>query len=141
MNYTGAKVNEFSVVKSAKHTTGEHLALQRIGKQLDNNIFPRIKNGGIVMPSEIAVQTPKLGKETCYVRPKQRRPKTRPWSRTSGRQRKARRSWPPREAAPVVRTDIQAKYADEVATVYEAYPNTQIWHQADGLWLLTESSS
>lgn len=116
-------------------------ALQKIGHQLDHQIFPRIKNGGIVMPSELAVSHSTLGMEISndYTE-RQRRSETRPRKRAAGRQGSAGRSWPSRQTAPVVCTSLQAQYEDELDAVYEAYPGTQIWREEEGVWLLTESS-
>ncbi len=116
-------------------------ALQKIGRQLDENIFPRVKSGGIVMPSEPAVSPLTLGVEKSYDKAsRQRRPKSRSWERTSGGQRPARGPWPPGQTAPVVRTGLQAQCEDELNAVHEAYPGTRAWRQEEGLWLLTESS-
>jgi len=56
------------------HTEAEQM-LQEIGRQLDKDIFPRVKNGGIVMPSELAVPST-LGEEKYDE--DQRRSTTRP---------------------------------------------------------------
>jgi hypothetical protein len=114
-------------------------ALKEIGCQLDNNIFPQIKNGGIVMPSEFAVPST-LGKETTDGSSRQRREEARSQTKAFGWQGVLRRAWSPCQAAPVICTDIKAQYETEVDAVQEAYPNTKVWHQAEGMWLLTESS-
>lgn len=115
--------------------------LKEIGSQLDKNIFPRVKNGGIVVPSGPAGSRSTLGMETDNDETaRQRRPATRPWKGTSGRQGTARGPRPSREAAPDVRPGIPAQYEAELAAVSEAYPGTQVWHQDKGLWLLMESS-
>ena len=114
--------------------------LHQIGRQLDSNVFPRVRRGGIVVPSEQTAHPSKLGKETPNVRSKQRRPEARPWTRTSERQRKTGRSGQACEATSLLGTDILEKYRNEVAIVHEAYPNPRYWCQREGLWLLTESS-
>jgi len=115
--------------------------LQEIGRQLDKNTFPIVKNGGIVVPSELAVPLSILGVENRNdSTSRQRRPETRSWKGASGRQGSARRPWPSRQTTPVVCTDLQAKYEDELDAVREAYPSTEVWRQEEGLWLLTESA-
>lgn len=114
--------------------------LQQIGRQLDDYIFPRVKNGGAVMPSEPAVSSATLGVEKHNARSRQRRSETRPRQGTAGREGPPRGSWPTRQTAPLVRTGIRTQYEGELDTVLEAYPGTQVWRQEEGLWLLTESS-
>lgn len=116
------------------------VVLQKIGHQLDKHIFPSIKNGGIVMPNELAVPSATVGVEKDDVRERQRRSETRTRTGATGRQGSARRSWPSRQAAPVVRTGLQAQYEDELDAVHAAYPGTQVWRQDEGIWLLTKSS-
>ena len=48
--------------------------------------------------------------------------------------------WPARETAPLVSTSLQTHYDEELDAIQMAYPGTQVWHQDDGLWLLTKSS-
>ena len=115
--------------------------LQEIGRQLDRNIFPRVKNGGVVMPSETAGPSSTMGVENSNDKTsRQRRPEAGSWKGTAGRQGSARGPRPSRETAPVVGTDPQAKYKDELVAVHEAYPGAQVWHREEGLWLLTESN-
>jgi hypothetical protein len=116
-------------------------ALQQVGRQLDDYIFPRIKNGGIVMPSELAEPSSIVGVENRNDKTsRQRRSEARSGKGTSGRQGPAGRSWTPRQTPPVVGTSLQAQYEDELGAVHEAYPGTQVWRQEEGVWLLTESS-
>jgi hypothetical protein len=123
------------------HAESEQM-LQEIGRQLDKDIFPRVKNGGIVMPSELAEPSLTVGVENRNDKTsRQRRSEARSGKGASGRQGSAGRSWPPRQTPPVVRTSLQAQYKDELGTaVLDAYPRTQVWCQEEGLWLLTESS-
>lgn len=111
-------------------------ALHEIGRQLDHQIFPKVKNGGIVMPSELAVPST-LGEEKYDE--DQRRSTTRPRKGPPGRERSAGRSWPPRQTAPLVRADLQTHYEDELDAIHRAYPGTKVWQQEGTLWLLTES--
>ncbi|MES9897675.1 MAG: hypothetical protein ABW148_01480 [Sedimenticola sp.] len=112
-------------------------ALREIGSRLDQRIFPRVKNGGLVMPSELTVPST-LGEEKYHE--KQRRSTTKPRKWAPGGERAAGRSWSPRQATPLVSTSVQVRYEDELDAIHRAYPGTKVWEQADGLWLLTESS-
>jgi len=100
-------------------------------------MFPRIKNGGFVTPSGLAVP-PTLGEEKYYE--EQRRSATRSRKGTPGGERSAGRPWSARQAAPLVSTSSQVRYEDELDAIRHAYPGTKVWQQEDGLWLLTESS-
>jgi len=115
--------------------------LQEIGCQLDKNIFPRVKNGGIVMPSDSAVLPSTLGVENGNEQSsRQRRPEAGSWKGTAGGQGPARGAWPPHQTAPVVCANFREKYEDELTAVCEAYRCTEVWYEGDGLWLLTESA-
>ncbi len=112
-------------------------ALREIGSQLDQRIFPRVKNGGFVTPSELTVPST-LGEEKHHER--QRRSATKPRKGSPGGERTAGRSWSPRQATPFVSASVQARYESELDAIHRGYPGTKVWEQADGLWLLTESS-
>src|SRR3989344_5218638 len=122
--------------RRSMHTEAEQM-LQEIGRQLDKDIFPRVKNGGIVMPSELAVPST-LGEEKYDE--DQRRCTTRPRKGSPGRERSAGRSWPPRQTAPLVRANLQTYYEDELDAIHRAYPGTKVWQQEGTLWLLIEST-
>lgn len=113
--------------------------LQEIGAQLDENQFPVVHNGGVVLPSEATVSSLNLGKETKNGTSRTGRPPTGPWQRPPGRQRQAYRPRPTRAAAPVVCSGLQKQYEAELDAVQEAYPDTKVWRQDGGMWLLTES--
>lgn len=114
--------------------------LKEIGHQLDENIFPSIMNGGIVKPGEAAAPTSTWAEEKKDERQGTRGPETRPWAWSAGRQRPADRGRTPGAAPPTVFADLQAQYECELTAVHEAYPGTRVWHQKEGLWLLTEST-
>jgi hypothetical protein len=114
--------------------------LKKIGHQLDDNIFPRIMNGGIVTPGEFAVITSPWAEEKIDERQEKRRPETRPWTGPSGGQRQTVRGGTPGSAPPFVCADFKNQYDGELTAVNEAYPGTRVWHQNEGLWLLTKSS-
>lgn len=104
--------------------------LQEIGRQLDNNIYPFINNGGIVTPNDSTVPI-NMGEEKCYERT--RRSETRPWHGTT------RRQGPSDQAPSLISPGIQTLYESELDAVQQAYPKTRVWHKPDGLLLLTES--
>ncbi len=93
------------------------------------------------MPSETAVYPTTLGMEKeNVVESRARRSEAGPWPRAAGWQRAAGRSWPSRQAAPVVSPAFQKQYEEELGAVRQAYPRTQLWHQGDGVWLLSKSA-
>jgi hypothetical protein len=117
------------------------IALQTIGRQLDQGIFPSIKNGGIVVPSDLTISINSLGVE-------QRHDQFRRQARS------APRSWPgapawqgsfrgPRQASdgpPVIDPGLQAGYEAQLDAVNRAYPGAYVWHQGNGFWMLTDSA-
>lgn len=122
-------MHQFSVADSAMEI------LLEVGRQLDSDIFPSVFGGGIVLPSDATIpKTNWASKEPANEQQGQRRPETRTWSRASGGQR------PPSQTAPTVGTDLKEQYEKELTAVLQAYPSTRVWHEKDGLWLLTESA-
>ncbi len=114
------------------HTNTQNI-LQAVGHQLDKNIFPFVKNGGLVMLNETTV-TSNLGKEKQHERERTRRSKSKPWKGSAGGQ------GPSSQTSPLICTDFQAQCESELDAVNEAYPKTRVWHQPEGLLLLTESA-
>jgi hypothetical protein len=119
--------------------------LRKIGRQLDHGIFPVVKNGGIVMPSESAILSKTLGKESHHAREKRRTsPARKSTSRAQGTP--GRSTWTPaRIGAPsstpsVVSAVIDNAYAESLSDIVSAYPSMQVWKQEGGFWLYTESS-
>lgn len=113
--------------------------LEKLGQQLDSDIFPRVANQGIVIPGDADGSDFFRTKETNHERQGTRRPETRSWTRPPGGQRTASGSWPPCPTSPTVCTDLRSLYQNEITEVLQSYPETQIWQQDDGLWLQTES--
>ncbi len=113
--------------------------LREVGAQLDHDCYPRIHDGGVVLPAA-AVSCSTRSKEKTNVTSRQRRSTTRPWQGPSGRQRQAYRPRPARGATPVVCSGLQKQYEAELDAVQEAYPDTECWHEIEGMWLLTEST-
>lgn len=116
-------------------------ALREVGRQLNKNIFPLVKNGGIVMPSKTAIPTLILGEDRGNDKPqRQNRPETRQRTRATGWQGKTRGCRETSAAAPIISTSIQEKYIAELGKLKEAYPGIKIWEQKDGMWLLCQSA-
>ncbi len=115
--------------------------LFEIGQQLDQNIFPLVGNGGIVMPSEAAIPLITLGEENDHAKqPRQNRSKTRPRTRASRRKGETREQRATSAASSIICTSLQDKYIEELDAVSEAYPGTQVWQQQKGMWLLCQSA-
>ncbi|MBI3916125.1 MAG: hypothetical protein HY322_03865 [Betaproteobacteria bacterium] len=112
-------------------------ALREIGSDLDRQTFPRVKDRGIVTPSDTAV-TITLGEEKHDV--SQRRSTTGSWKGTTRGERPAGRSWSPRRTTPFVGASLEARYEEELDEIERAYPGTKVWKQKEGLWLLSKSS-
>src|SRR5712692_5307736 len=102
--------------------------LKQIGGQLDNNVFPKVKNGGLVMPSEQAVPSLTLGTETNYDNRTERRSEAG-WSTERQGRRGSRTggSRPSGQAAQVV--GAEARYEEELDALHDIYPGAQLWHE------------
>ncbi|MFV8671404.1 hypothetical protein ACNRC9_20695 [Ralstonia pseudosolanacearum] len=124
------------------------IELRRIGEQLDASLFPVVKNGGIVVPSNPAISPRTLGAELNHVKPGKARTEARPrqqaWA--SDRPRPSFGAWSyarsgaPRPAASLVVAELRSKFANELTAVQQAYPGAQHWLDDDGMWLIVESS-
>lgn len=117
-----------------------------IGRQLDRSVFPRVKNGGFVKPSEPYVPFQPMGKEQQNAAKRQRRSATEPrpgplgGQGTTGESRTDGGSWPAGDASPFLDAVGGSTYQAELGVVCEAYPGTRIWEQGENFWLLVESS-
>ena len=92
------------------------------------------------MPSNLPIEPLKMGEESNYVKPRQRRPKARSRKRATGWKGSPNRSWPPSQTSSIIGSSIREKYLDELPRVDEAYPGIRIWNQDNGIWLLSKSS-
>jgi hypothetical protein len=108
--------------------------LLAIGGGLDRQVFPVVKNGGIVEPSDCTVPT-YVGKEILNDKWNGKGAGSAP----ARQERQARGSWPPRETASFVGQQPSSAHEAELESLCRAYPNTTVWRQDGGLWLLTES--
>jgi hypothetical protein len=78
-------------------------ALAIIGRQLNGHIYPRVQNGGIVVPGDATAPTLILGQEKKHAfEPTARRPAARSWPRSAGGARASDRSWTTCTTAPLV---------------------------------------
>ncbi len=119
--------------------------LQVIGRHLDRQIYPEVKRGGIVVPSETAAPLP-LGLENrreqfAGSRRFEAGPAAprRPGSE-SGKARPRRRSGPAGEAASILGRDVRTDYQRELAALPTLYPGLRIWAQPQGAWFLSEAA-
>ena len=119
--------------------------LSEIGSQLDQHHEIRVHNGGIVMPSDTAVIPLTLGDGDTNVRSRQsnqekpRRSKTRPREGPAARQGTTNRSRASGQSRSIIGSNLLEKYEEELGGLQSAYPGTQVWRQAEGLWLLSKS--
>lgn len=114
--------------------------LSEVGRRLDKDIYPRVLNDGIVMPSDTTVPLPSWAEKEHENEKGKRRSTTGPRTgatRWQGSPERGRASSP---AAPVVCSDLKARFENELSKMLKAYPRTRVWHQSEGLWLLTEST-
>lgn len=115
--------------------------LREIGQNLDKNIFPLVKNGGVVVPINPAKYSASMSEVSSHDKPKrQKRPETRQGQRSTRRQGKTRGCGETSAAASVISSSIQEKYMGELGKLKEAYPGMKIWEQKDGMWLLCQSA-
>lgn len=116
------------------------LVLQEIGTQLDRNCFPTIHNGGVVVPSSVSVTATHLGTEMADATLRQIGPSTGSRQGTASWEGTTRRSRPPRRSTSAARRRFQAYYEGQLTEVWTAYPQTKVWNQDEGMWLLTDSA-
>lgn len=115
-------------------------SLRVIGLQLDGDQYPRVYNGGVVQPGDAAIVTSIPGEDMNNVEERQARSAAGSRKRAAGRQGTSGRSGPPGQAPQLVCSDLRATYEEELDALRGAYPGTKVWHQAEGMWLLTEST-
>lgn len=112
--------------------------LIRIGADLHQHVFPRVRDGGIVVPSERAA-SPIMGTEKNHGRETKRRSAVGARQRAIGRQGSPGGARPPGASAPVVRSDLHVQVEAQLSGLQENYPGTQLWRQDSGVWLLIPS--
>lgn len=114
--------------------------LREIGQQLDMDIFPLVKNGGLVVPDPAPTDKSTSVKEKQNERQGQRRPETGTRTGSERRQRQAYRSWTSCQTPPIISQCFARVYELQFEEIRSAYPSVRIWQQAEDLWLLTEIS-
>lgn len=118
------------------------MALRGIGLQLDQGLFPAVRNGGLVEPSGSGIPIGLLGQEKCNGYTKGSRgssagSRKRP-SRWEG---KATGSRTPGAATPLIIAAVRSRYEAELDDVKEAYPGAKFWHQGGGFLPASTTSS
>lgn len=122
------------------HSSTPPGGLIAIGRDLDRGRYPRVYDGGIVRPSNPSVRSNPQGKENeDEFRKSASGSAARPWERSAGGQRSARRPRPAHSAAPVVEPRIRYQYEGELTVLQTAYPGIKVWRRDEGVWLLAES--
>jgi hypothetical protein len=106
--------------------------LKEIGRQLNLNQFPRVYNGGLVLPDEPSILPSHSGMERIDVTPR-KEPTTK-----RNRKRQAYRSRSTNSTASVVCSDLRTYYEKNISALLEIYPNTQYWFINGGMWLIVE---
>lgn len=115
--------------------------LTQIGQQLDQGRFPRVMNGGVVVPSDAGIHPSTLGTEHNYVfRPAERGPSARSWQRAAGRQRTSSGPRTPGSTAPLLGAAGSENHESELSEVREAYPDAQCQDDDHGYWLIVRST-
>jgi hypothetical protein len=120
--------------------------LRNIGRRLDQSIFPRVKNGGFVLPSESIIPFQSMGTEICNESQRQRRSETAPRPGFIGRPWPSNgpgitgRTWSAGNAAPVIGPSAPSPQNSELDAVRKAYPGTRYWDQGENYWLSVESA-
>ena len=126
---------EFGLMKELALT-----ALREIGVLLDQDRFPIVRNGGVVVPGDGTVSET-TGKEKKDVfRSRKRRPSAGSRAGPAGRKRSTGGSRSSGAAAPTVRASLRGRCEAGLGDVRKAYPGTEVWVQDDGMWLLAESA-
>jgi len=115
-------------------------SLRVIGLQLDSDQYPHVYNGGVVQPGDAAIVTSTPGEDMNNVKRKQARSATGSRQRAARRQRTSGQPGPPGQAPQLICASLRETYEAELDALRDAYPGTKIWQQAEGMWLLSESS-
>lgn len=116
-----------------------------VGAQLDQLIFPMVKNGGFVLPRDAAVSLYPLGKENRSEYKRKTGSSTESWEGIRGRQgtaggcNSAHGSWPSSSSTPVLSTYQGDSFLAEFSAIQVAYPGAKTWADTNGFWLYAES--
>jgi hypothetical protein len=110
--------------------------LLTIGMHLDRNVFPRVKDGGIVVPSDTPVPF-SLGKEIANAEGKR---KSRTSSGASFGSSQARGPWAAGQTASFLGADPKTYEEQDIDKLLGNYPMSIGWRRNQGYWLLVESA-
>lgn len=115
--------------------------LEAIGHGLDRKIFPSVFIDGVVRPCNSIKTTHFKGQEQQDEYPQQQpqRPSTTTRPRPQRWQRTPRRVWTPSQATSIISPKLQNLYLADLGNVKNTYPNTEIWENEEGVWLITSS--
>ena len=122
--------------------------LVEIGRQLDCAIFPKVRNGGFVVPSASTVSLSQLGKEKHHAGKREESSAAEspeswsrlfPWERASRESGSLAGPWPT-GSTPSVVIPIANGCPEPLSRICEYYPGARIWEQNGGFWLLVKSS-
>ncbi len=122
--------------------------LEKIGRDLDREVFPVVWNTGLVLPSRHDGPIKSMGKELIYERQIKNEDgstagtwqgsggapgTTAPASSTSGSRAAG-------QAAPLACGDVSPELRNQLNDLVNAYPGTRIWPQGKGLWIFVQSA-
>jgi len=113
--------------------------VQRIGDDLDRQVFARVTDGGLMLPAGADDLHQLAGREKRDVERK-RRPATGSWQGAAGGQRKAGGPWTAGTAPSAGRRSSAADYEEELTKLKVAYPASQVWMREQGIWLVAHSA-
>lgn len=119
---------------------GQDALIRILGEQLDNDIFPSVRTGGVLVPAgrrsvEIAAGKENQSAESAS---RSRRPSAGSWAGAAGRSGTTRRS--PDPPSPSVSEHLRRSYETQLDAFKSAYPGTKVWKREDGMWLLVRSA-
>jgi len=117
----------------------QRATLREIGLKLDSGAFPRVLNGGVVVPGDRPAALRSPGTEKTSGQEPSRRSEAGSRQRPAGRQGPPGRPGQAREAAPLARAGTPSPSSDELRELEGAYPGAQVWQRDDGYWLCVSS--
>jgi hypothetical protein len=112
--------------------------LHEMGGQIDRNRFPRVLDGGLVMPNR-PPSSSTLGVEKLYERWKANRSPTGSWKRAAGWKGSTGGARTACEATSILGPAADAAYGKQLNDLYRAYPDSVLIPQNRGFWLVVQS--
>lgn len=129
---------------AAPNATAAQQLLWHIGRDLDRGVFPKVWNGGLVLPSGHPLPLQSLGGEHFHARQTatfQTGPEPATWAGArapEGAQTGASSApgnGPSCAAASFPCPDGSAELSHQLQELAQAYPGTRVWSQDRGFWL------